>query len=334
MTTITRPNISIIAAIDRGIDHEKIRCFGFPTGVIALPGLAQARPVTLTTELQRYGGNGAYLAFYLTDANGQYKKTLWVAGKKAKYYKNLRDWARGSGSRSAEFDGVSGASVGSGSTLKVTVELADALIDAGYEMSALTGIYMSAATFGLVPDGMQSEPDFPSMQAGRPAAPITALPALLATDVNDLRELVYPKPNDPSDVYSLRTVQGDGYRARGMKPDGRPWAIAIEKPIRGVREAMGVMELADAAIATSGDYRHWIRIGNKYYSHTIDPSLGRPSSNRLAAVSVVASSCMLADAWALRCWCSVKTRGRDWQKNGVWTRCSCSGITMDFSRCR
>ena len=103
-------------------------------GVIALPGLVNARPVTLTTQLQSYSGNGAYLAFYVTDANGQYKKTLWVAGKKAKYYKNLRDWARGSGLKASEFDGVSGASVGSGSTLKVTVELADALIDAGYEI--------------------------------------------------------------------------------------------------------------------------------------------------------------------------------------------------------
>lgn len=103
-------------------------------GVLALPGLAQARPVTLTTQLKNYGGNGAYLAIYATDAAGQYKKTLWVSGKKAKYYKNLRDWARGSGMRSSEFDGVSGASIGSGRTLKVTVDLADTLIDAGYEI--------------------------------------------------------------------------------------------------------------------------------------------------------------------------------------------------------
>lgn len=102
--------------------------------VIALPSLVYARPVTLTTQLKSYGGDGAYLAFYVTDANGQYKKTLWVAGKKAKYYKNLRDWARGSGLKASEFDGVSGASVGNGGTLKVTVELADALIDAGYEI--------------------------------------------------------------------------------------------------------------------------------------------------------------------------------------------------------
>jgi len=103
-------------------------------GAMALPGLVQAKQVTLTTQLKRYNGDGAYLAIYITDAKGQYQKTLWVSGQKAKYYKHLRDWARGSGLNSREFDGVSGASVGSGENLKVTVDLADALIDAGYEI--------------------------------------------------------------------------------------------------------------------------------------------------------------------------------------------------------
>ena len=102
--------------------------------VIALSGLVQAKPITLTTQMKSYSGDGAYLAIYLTDAQGSYKKTLWVSGKKAKYYKNLRDWARGSGLKASEFDGASGASVGSGRTLKVTVDLADALMDAGYEI--------------------------------------------------------------------------------------------------------------------------------------------------------------------------------------------------------
>ena len=103
-------------------------------GAFALPGFVQARPVVLTTQLQNYGGNGAYLAFYVTDAAGKYKKTLWVAGTKAKYYKHMSDWARGSGLNAREFDGLSGASVGSGKSLKVTVEVADALIDAGFEI--------------------------------------------------------------------------------------------------------------------------------------------------------------------------------------------------------
>nr|WP_246606559.1 FAD:protein FMN transferase [Lysobacter antarcticus] len=87
-------------------------------------------------------------------------------------------------------------------------------------------------------------------------------------------------------------------RARGSKPDGSPWAVAIEKPVRGVREVAGVMELVDAAIATSGDYRHWVEHDGRSYPHTMDASGRRPASNRLAAVSVVASTCMLADAWA------------------------------------
>lgn len=103
-------------------------------GMVLLPGMASGRPVTLLTQLQNYGGNGAYLAFYVTDAAGTYKKTLWVAGRKSKYYQHLAAWARGSGLNARELDGVSGASVGSGKTLQVTVELADTLIDAGYEI--------------------------------------------------------------------------------------------------------------------------------------------------------------------------------------------------------
>lgn len=87
-------------------------------------------------------------------------------------------------------------------------------------------------------------------------------------------------------------------RAKGTKPDGQAWAVAIEKPVRHVREVMGVMELVDAAIATSGDYRHWVEVGNKHFSHTMDARSGRPVDNRLASVTVIMPTCMLADAWA------------------------------------
>lgn len=81
----------------------------------------------------------------------------------------------------------------------------------GLLLSALTGMIMSAATFGLISDGMQNEPDFPTVTEMGPAAPILSLPALQATDLNDLRELVYPAPGNAGDFYSLRTAQGDGY---------------------------------------------------------------------------------------------------------------------------
>lgn len=47
---------------------------------LALPSLAHSRQLTLTTQLKNYGGDGAYLAVYLTDSKGAYARTLWVAG--------------------------------------------------------------------------------------------------------------------------------------------------------------------------------------------------------------------------------------------------------------
>lgn len=101
---------------------------------LAFPALAQGRPVTVTAQLKNYGGDGAYLAVYLTDPKGAYVRTLWVAGGKAKYYKHLSDWNRVSSGDAKRLAGVTGASVGSGRSLKVTADLADALIDAGYEL--------------------------------------------------------------------------------------------------------------------------------------------------------------------------------------------------------
>lgn len=102
---------------------------------LILPGLASARPVTLTTTLSNYGGDGAYLALYLTDPSGAVVRTLWVAGEKSKYHKHLADWYRATGGGRAKIDGITGASVGAGRSLKVTVELADALFDAGYKLN-------------------------------------------------------------------------------------------------------------------------------------------------------------------------------------------------------
>ena len=105
------------------------------SSAIALSGPVAAHPVMLTATLKNYGGDGAYLALYLTDANGDYVRTLWVAGKKSKYHKHLTDWYRAAGSDRTRIDGITGASVGAGRNLEVTVDLADALFDAGYALN-------------------------------------------------------------------------------------------------------------------------------------------------------------------------------------------------------
>ncbi|MGM9490297.1 DUF2271 domain-containing protein [Ideonella sp. YS5] len=108
-------------------------------GALAVPAAVSARQVTLETQLTAYGGDGAYLAIYLMDPGGRLHSTLWVAGRKAKYWRHLRDWYRSTGGN-AKVDGITGASVGAGKTLRVTVDVADALIDAGYEVHIDTAV--------------------------------------------------------------------------------------------------------------------------------------------------------------------------------------------------
>lgn len=104
------------------------------TTALIAPELALAKPVSLTVNMKTYGGDGAYLAIYVTDAIGTYQGSLWMAGGKSKYYKHLGDWFAATGGDRAEVDGITGASVGQGRSLEISLDLADVMIDAGYKL--------------------------------------------------------------------------------------------------------------------------------------------------------------------------------------------------------
>jgi thiamine biosynthesis lipoprotein len=87
-------------------------------------------------------------------------------------------------------------------------------------------------------------------------------------------------------------------RALGLRPDGQPWAIAIEAPETGRRAAHAMLALEGAAVATSGDYRHWIDLQGRRLAHTMEPRRGAPLPAPPASVTVVARNCAEADAWA------------------------------------
>ncbi len=98
-------------------------------------------------------------------------------------------------------------------------------------------------------------------------------------------------------AHALAALDGE-LRALGAQADGQPWAVAVESPEPGRRAARGVVELADLAIATSGDYRRWVQIGDARLSHTMDGRRAAPVNNGVASVTVLAGDCMSADAWA------------------------------------
>jgi len=84
--------------------------------------------------------------------------------------------------------------------------------------------------------------------------------------------------------------------AKGRKPDGSPWRIAMEQPLGdGQRVIQRVLEIDGYGVNTSGDYRNYFEEGGVRFSHTLDPQVGAPISHRLASVTVVDPSALHAD---------------------------------------
>lgn len=90
--------------------------------------------------------------------------------------------------------------------------------------------------------------------------------------------------------------------ARGRNPDGRPWRIGISKPADDSlslnQDLQAVLRVADACIATSGNYRNYYYREGKKYGHTIDPRTGYPVQHSILSATVIARDCMSADAYA------------------------------------
>ncbi len=98
-------------------------------------------------------------------------------------------------------------------------------------------------------------------------------------------------------AHALAALDGE-LRALGHQANGSPWSVAVEYPDTGRRSVHGVLALSDLAVATSGDYRHYLDVGGTRLAHTMDPRRSAPVNNAIASVTVLAPTCMQADAWA------------------------------------
>lgn len=100
---------------------------------------------------------------------------------------------------------------------------------------------------------------------------------------------------------ALVEVGGELY-GYGRKPDGQAWRVLVESSPDEEADSEGleprVLVLEGIAVATSGDRWHAYPQDGRHYSHTIDPRSGEPVTDAAAAVTVVASDAMHADAWA------------------------------------
>jgi thiamine biosynthesis lipoprotein len=174
------------------------------------------------------------------------------------------------------------------------------------------GALVDAWGFGAVRDA----PDAAAIQAARQAARCSTQQALaLEPSAGRVRKLA-PLQLDLCGIakgyavdamaavlqrhgvrHALLALDGE-LRAVGCQAGGAPWAVALEQPEPGRRATHGVIEVQDLAVATSGDYRRFWQVGDARLAHTMDARRAAPVNNNVASVTVLASRCMQADAWA------------------------------------
>lgn len=85
----------------------------------------------------------------------------------------------------------------------------------------------------------------------------------------------------------------------GVNPNGKKWRVGVSKPENTTdASVVEVLEVTDCAVATSGNYRQFYQTEDGMVGHTIDPRTGRPAVNNIVSATIIAPTCMEADALA------------------------------------
>ena len=84
---------------------------------------------------------------------------------------------------------------------------------AGLILSSVTGLWMSASIFNLLPESAGAE--FPSQISEQTGFDIAKSPFLLSLPADELRNLKFPVAGDSADAYTVMTTSGEGFIDQG-----------------------------------------------------------------------------------------------------------------------
>lgn len=92
---------------------------------------------------------------------------------------------------------------------------------------------------------------------------------------------------------------------KGVNDKGEAWRVGISRPktdADGMDDGLQyIIQSSELGLATSGNYLQYYYHDGQRRSHTIDPRTGYPVQHGLLSATVVASTCMRADALATAC---------------------------------
>ncbi len=88
---------------------------------------------------------------------------------------------------------------------------------------------------------------------------------------------------------------GGSVVALGSRPDGAPWRIGIQKPDARTGVSLGIVEVRDEAVNTSGSYEQFFTRNGRRYQHILDPRTGYPVDDGVVSVTVITDRMRNAD---------------------------------------
>jgi FAD:protein FMN transferase len=97
--------------------------------------------------------------------------------------------------------------------------------------------------------------------------------------------------------------------AMGHGQTGQPWRIGVQNPEAERGAFLGIANVVNKSVVTSGVYEHFFIKDGKRYHHLMDTRTGYPVENGLESVTVITNSSMDADGYGLALFCMGKTAG-------------------------
>lgn len=85
------------------------------------------------------------------------------------------------------------------------------------------------------------------------------------------------------------------------KADGSWYSIGLQKPFANTGESIGIIEVTDKSVVSSGNYERYFKVDTVIYHHILNPKTGYPIENELYEVTIISDSSLDGDALSTAC---------------------------------
>lgn len=89
---------------------------------------------------------------------------------------------------------------------------------------------------------------------------------------------------------------GGNVFAHGIKIDGSNWKIGVQNPLEYTGNYLGIIQIKNKSIVTSGNYERFFVYNGNNYHHILDTKTGYPAENEIMGITIISDKSIVGDA--------------------------------------